>query len=83
LEEAVWRDPKINLAFLPVAKTAPLLHTSEILSAEQTKTLFDKLRATYDCVIVDLPPLAPIVDVRATAPLIDCFILVVELERTN
>ena len=83
LEETVWRDPKTNLALLPAAKSAPLFHTSEILSAEQTRKLFDKLRANYDYVIVDLPPLAPIVDVRATTPLIDCFILVVEWGRTK
>jgi succinoglycan biosynthesis transport protein ExoP len=83
LEETIWRDPKTNLAFLPAARRAPLFHTSEILSAEQTRKLFDRLRAAYDYVIVDLPPLAPIVDVRATTPLIDCFILVVEWGRTR
>ncbi len=83
LEETIWRDPKTNLAVLPAAKRAPLFHTSEILSAEQTRKLFDRLRASYDYVIVDLPPLAPIVDVRATTPLVDCFILVVEWGRTK
>jgi succinoglycan biosynthesis transport protein ExoP len=83
LEETAWKDPKTNLTFLPTIKRAPLFHTSEILSAEQTRKLFDKLRASYDYVIVDLPPLAPIVDVRATTPLIDCFILVVEWGRTR
>ncbi len=83
LEETIWRDPKTNLAFLPSAKGTPLFHTSEILSSEQTGKLFDKLRGSYDYVIVDLPPLAPIVDVRATTPLIDCFILVVEWGRTR
>src|SRR3979411_3453538 len=83
LEEAIWRDPRTNLAFLPSAKRTPLFHTSEILSSEQTGNLFDKLRGSYDYVIVDLPPLAPIVDVRATTPLIDCFILVVEWGRTR
>jgi succinoglycan biosynthesis transport protein ExoP len=81
LEDTVWTDPRTNLAFLPVAKR--LSNTSEILCSEQTKKLFNKLRATYDYVIVDLPPLAPIVDVRATTPLIDCFILVVEWGRTT
>ncbi len=83
LEETVWKDPKTNLVVLPAAKRAPLFHTSEILSAEQTRKLFDKLRASYDYVIVDLPPLAPIVDVRATTPLVDCFILVIEWGRTK
>jgi succinoglycan biosynthesis transport protein ExoP len=83
LEDAIWRDPKTNLSFLPAAKRAPLFHTSELLSAEQTRELFEKLRASYDYVIVDLPPLAPIIDVRATTPLIDGFILVVEWGRTK
>jgi capsular exopolysaccharide synthesis family protein len=83
LEETIWRDPKTNLTLLPSAKKTPLFHTSEILSSEQTGKLFDKLRGSYDYVIVDLPPLAPIVDVRTTTPLIDCFILVVEWGRTR
>jgi capsular exopolysaccharide synthesis family protein len=83
LEETIWRDPKTNLTLLPSAKKTALFHTSEILSSEQTGKLFDKLRGSYDYVIVDLPPLAPIVDVRATTPLIDCFILVVEWGRTR
>jgi succinoglycan biosynthesis transport protein ExoP len=64
-------------------KKSPLFHTSEILAAEQTKILFDKLRTNFDYVIVDLPPLAPIIDVRATAPLIDAFILAIEWGRTK
>src|ERR1700730_4783463 len=83
LEETIWRDPKTNLTVLPAAKRAPLFHTSEILSAEQTRKLFDRLRASYDYIIVDLPPLAPIVDVRATTPLVDCFVLIVEWGRTK
>lgn len=83
LDETKWHDKSTGLALLPVAKKGPLFHTSELLSAEPTRAIFDKLRASYDYVIVDLPPLAPIVDVRATTPLVDCFVLVVEWGRTK
>ena len=78
LNDAIWTEPTTNLAFLPTVKKKPLFHSSEMLSAAATKQLFDNLRATYDYIIVDLPPLAPVVDVRATTRLIDCFILAVE-----
>ncbi len=83
LEDTVWQDPKTNLVFLPVARRSQLFHTSEILSTEAMRALFNRLRATYDYVIVDFPPLAPVVDVRATTPLVDCFIFVVEWGRTK
>lgn len=83
LSDAIWRDPTTNLAFLPAVRRGPLLHTSEILCAETISKLFDRLRAEYDYIIVDLPPLTPLVDVRATSSLIDCYILVVEWGRTK
>lgn len=83
LDEAVWKDPKTELAFLPTVKKKPIFHTSEILTAETTKQLFEKLRSSYDYVVVDLPPLAPVIDVRATPPLVDCFILAVEWATTR
>jgi succinoglycan biosynthesis transport protein ExoP len=83
LQDAIWRDPSTSLAFLPIVKKKPIFHTCEVLSSLPTKQLFDKLRASYDYVVVDLPPLAPIVDVRAMAPLMDCFILAVEWAGTK
>jgi exopolysaccharide transport family protein len=83
LEETIWRDPKTNLVFLPAVKRGPLFHSSEILATEGMRRLFDRLRETYDYIIVDLPPLAPLVDVRVTSALIDCAILVVEWGRSK
>jgi exopolysaccharide transport family protein len=83
LEETIWRDPKTNLAFLPAFSQTPVLHTSEMLAAESMRKLFDQLRLTYDYVIVDLPPLTPLVDVRSTTTFIDCFVLVVEWGQTK
>lgn len=83
LEETIWHDPRTNLAFLPAVRRETLSHTSEILSADSVCRLFERLRQSYDYVIVDLPPLTPLVDVRVTAPLIDCYVLVVEWGRTK
>lgn len=81
-EDTVWTDTETGLDFLPGTRSL-LSNTSDILCTNETKKLFDKLRAIYDYVIVDLPPLAPIVDVRATTALIDSFVLVVEWGRTT
>ena len=83
LQDAIWRDPITNLAVLPIAKKKPIFHSCEMLSGQATKQLFDKLRASYDYVVVDLPPLAPLVDARAMAPLMDCFVLAVEWASTK
>jgi len=82
LEETIWNDTETGLDFLP-AKRGALFNTSEILCTDEAKKLFNQLRATYDYVILDLPPLAPIVDVRATTALVDSFILVVEWGQTT
>jgi exopolysaccharide transport family protein len=82
LEEAVWRDPTTNLFFLPAVKKSPMF-SSEVVESELTKKLIDRLRASFDCVIIDLPPLVPVVDARAAAHLVDCMILVIEWGRTE
>jgi capsular exopolysaccharide synthesis family protein len=82
LEQTLWRDPATNLFFLPTIKKAPQ-YSSEVLASEQTKKLIDRLRASFDFVIVDLPPLVPIVDARAAAHLVDGMILVIEWGRTK
>ena len=47
------------------------------------RALFDRLRVAYDYVIVDLTPLVPIVDVRATEGLVDYYVFVIEWGRTK
>ena len=82
-EEAIWTDRPTKMTFLPVGAKTRLAHSSEILSSFAIKKLFEKLRESYDYVVVDLPPLAPIVDVRATAHLVNSFVFVVEWGRTK
>lgn len=83
IEHAVWTHADTNLVFLPTVKNCNLLHSSEMLSADSMHFLVEKLCSAYDYVIIDLPPLAPIVDTRASSAVIDCFIYVVEWGRTK
>jgi succinoglycan biosynthesis transport protein ExoP len=83
LEDVLWRDPKTTLTFLPGATKSRVAHSSEILVSTALRTFLGELRNSYDYVIVDLPPLAPIVDVRSTAGLVDSYVFVVEWGRTK
>jgi polysaccharide biosynthesis transport protein len=83
LSDAIYLDENTGLNFLPTAVGARLLHTNEILSSESFKRLVDGLRKVYDYVIIDLSPIAPVVDVRATTEMIDTYIYVVEWGRTR
>jgi succinoglycan biosynthesis transport protein ExoP len=83
LEETIWTDPVTKLAFLPCVVESRVAHSSEILGSAVTKKLFDQLREKYDYVIVDLSPLAPVVDVRATANLVDSYVFVIEWGHTK
>jgi succinoglycan biosynthesis transport protein ExoP len=46
-------------------------------------SLLTRARETYDYVVVDFPPLAPVVDAKAASHLVDGFILVVEWGQTS
>jgi len=82
LNDVVWTDNSGKLSFLPAVGTR-IPHTAEILGADEIRTLFEQLRGIYDYIIVDLTPLVPIIDVRATEGLIDYYIFVVEWGRTK
>ena len=83
LGDVIWTDQSKQLSFLPAVATARIPHTAEIIGAEEMRALFDRLRVAYDYVIVDLTPLVPIVDVRATEGLVDYYIFVIEWGRTK
>ena len=83
VEQAIWTEPSTKLEFLPAVVSRRMANSHEILNSAATKQLFEELRKRYDYVIGDFPPLAPIVDVRATAHLADSFIFVIEWGRTK
>jgi polysaccharide biosynthesis transport protein len=82
-EDVLWVESTTGLTFLPTVLPSRLVHTTEILASDATRKLFERLREAYDYVIVDLSPLAPVVDVRVMTPLIDSFVYVVDWSRTK
>jgi succinoglycan biosynthesis transport protein ExoP len=83
LYEAIWTDPSTMLDFVPTVLKNRLPHTNEIMASDAMKDMIVKLRQMYDYVIIDLPPLAPVVDVRSSVHLVDSFVFVVEWGKTK
>ena len=83
LSHAIYIDEVTELAFLPAVVEPRLVHSNEILASDAFCRLIGELRQSYDYVIVDLPPLAPVVDVRATINAIDSYLYVVQWGKTR
>jgi succinoglycan biosynthesis transport protein ExoP len=83
LESTIVPIPFSRLHFLPAGATARLPHTNEVLASAAFKKCIDVLRKKYDYIIVDLSPVAPIVDVRATGHFVDTYVYVVEWGKTK
>jgi succinoglycan biosynthesis transport protein ExoP len=83
LDDVIWSDPSTQLSFLPAGARSRLIHTSEIIGSEAMKRFFVRLRESYDYVIVDLSPIAPLVDVRTATHLVDSFVFVIEWGKTK
>jgi polysaccharide biosynthesis transport protein len=75
-------DRQTRLAILPGVVRGHFSHTGEALSSPGMQRLLQEARGAFDHIIVDLPPLGPVVDAKAFAPLADGFVLVVEWGRT-
>lgn len=83
LADTLWVDPQTNLHFLPCVVTSRFSNSSDLLASPQMEKFFQHLREQYDRIILDLSPLAPIIDVRATGTLADSYILVIEWARSR
>jgi succinoglycan biosynthesis transport protein ExoP len=84
LNDAIWSDDLTGLSFLPAGPhSTKLLHPNEILASVALKSMIDNLRREFEYIIVDFPPLAPVVDTRTTIGFIDSYIYVIEWGRTK
>lgn len=75
-------DRQTKMAIVPAVVRGRFSHTSELLSSAGMRRFIEDAKATFEYIIVDLPPLGPVVDAKAFAPLADGFVLVAEWGAT-
>ncbi|WP_296747042.1 polysaccharide biosynthesis tyrosine autokinase [Mesorhizobium sp.] len=75
-------DRQTKLAIIPAVLRGQFSHTSELLGSAGMRRFIENAKETFEYIIVDLPPLGPVVDAKAFAPLVDGFVLVAEWGRT-
>lgn len=83
LDEVSHVDPITGMHFVPSLVAGHIVHTNEILASAEMAATIEKLKEGVDYLILDLPPVAPVVDVQACSHLVDCFVYVLEWGRTN
>lgn len=83
IAETLLVDPQTRLTFLPCALNRRIPHSSDLLASPAMERLLEDARSRYDYVILDLPPLRPVVDTRAALPLLGSLIYVVEWGATS
>ena len=77
-QAACMVDRKTRLAIIPAVTRGHLSHTGELISGPGMRDLIAEARKSFDYIVVDLPPLGPVIDVKAFAPLADGLVLVAE-----
>ena len=82
LENAVQGYPsQSNLFILPTGPTPP--YPAELLESNRMQELLEKLRLSYDQVILDSPPVNLVTDPAVLSPLMDAVFLVVRSGKTS
>jgi Mrp family chromosome partitioning ATPase len=81
--DLVVTDSKFKFDFLPSTTQIKPTNSSDILNSPAMKDMLRAAKSDYDYVLVDLPPVLPVVDVKAAAHLFDAFVLVVEWGSTS
>lgn len=82
-EDLLITDSQFKFDFLPASTRIKPSNSSDILNSLAMRQLLKAAKSDYDYVLVDLPPVLPVVDVKAVAHLFDAFVLVVEWGSTS
>jgi len=82
-DQSTYVHPTRPLTFLPANGKIKVSQTAELIGSPRMEALLNAARKSYNYIIIDLPPLAPVVDVRAIARMITSFVYVIEWGETS
>ena len=82
LSSATLFDPDTGLEFLCRGEMHSASEITELATSKAFAQFVEQLRATYSWTILDLPPLAAVIDAHAVASVVDGFVLVIEWGAT-
>jgi succinoglycan biosynthesis transport protein ExoP len=83
LTRLVWKRERSGVHVLPCALPTRIANAAELLGSPQMEKLLDAAREAYDFVIIEVPPIMSVVDVKVIERFVDRFIFVVEWGKTH
>ncbi len=82
LRELIMAEERSGLSILPSVVPPDMPRSLDLLASNAMKQLLAEAQKHFDYIILDLPPLGPVADTRAIAPLIHAFVFMVEWRAT-
>jgi succinoglycan biosynthesis transport protein ExoP len=83
INDLIYSDAAKRLKFLPAAGKGGAAQKTDLIGSTNMAQLLTAARQTYNYVIIDLPPLAPVIDAKAIAGAVDGFVFVIEWGETS
>jgi polysaccharide biosynthesis transport protein len=83
LSALVCRRPRSGVDVLPCVLSGRIPNAAELLGSPQMARLLAAARSAYNLIIIEVPPIMSVVDVKVVERLIDRFIFVVEWGQTK
>ena len=80
LESALVRLEDQHLTLLPAG--SPVAQPAELLGSASMRRVLDTLSKTYDRILIDMPPVAPLADVHVLSPSADGLLMIVRAGST-
>ena len=80
IEDVIAEDPVTKTHLIPAGSMAP--NAADLLMSQGMLDLIAVLRSGFDYIVMDAPPLLPVVDALALATVADKILVIVEWSRT-